>query len=173
MKIIYKGLNRIGRLCGWISCFSLVFMMLLTTTDVLLRKLFNSPILGSFEITEITLMVSVFTGICAAQSMRRHVRVTIFLNKLPWRIRCAAYGLLDLLMTVVLAFFFYAAITQTIFRYKGHWSTDILSIPYVPFYAIATFAIIVTMLLVFGDSIQYFMAMTKKEKADEVFKWYV
>ena len=65
---------------GFLALITIVIMMMLTTVDVFLRYVFNRPILGSFEVTEL-LMVSV-AGLSLAWCTLKsgHIRVDIIIN---------------------------------------------------------------------------------------------
>lgn len=75
-----------------IGCLALFMMMCLTVVDVFGRFVFNSPILGSFEITQYLIVVMVFSFIGYAQSSRWHVNVDILVNSFPKK----AQSLIDL-----------------------------------------------------------------------------
>ena len=59
-------------------------MMLLTSADALFRYLFNSPILGAYEITEKYLIVAaIFLGLSYAYRGGVFIRVTFLVDRLP------------------------------------------------------------------------------------------
>ena len=63
-----------------IGCLALLMMMGVTVVDVAGRFIFNSPILGSFEITQYLIVVMVFSFIGYAQAEKWHVNVDILVN---------------------------------------------------------------------------------------------
>ena len=68
---------------SYIGNAALAFMMLLTTTDVLGRYFFNSPVLGAYELTEYLMLIMVFSYLALAQSQKAHINVDIVFNRLP------------------------------------------------------------------------------------------
>ena len=52
-----KVVNPLSRVCHGIGSVILAFMMFITAADVCLRYFFNRPIMGAYELTEITLVV--------------------------------------------------------------------------------------------------------------------
>lgn len=52
-------------LCGWIAAAFLAAMMLLTVADVVLRKVGDSPIHGTFELVELLLVCTFFFALPA------------------------------------------------------------------------------------------------------------
>lgn len=67
---------------AWISAFFLCLMMLLTVLDVIGRYLFNMPVAGSTELTELLLSAVIFTGLPAATLDRDHVTVDFVTERL-------------------------------------------------------------------------------------------
>ncbi|MCF8092874.1 MAG: TRAP transporter small permease [Desulfotignum sp.] len=66
-----------------LGCVALFAMMCLTVVDVVGRYVFNSPILGAFEITEFMVLVMVFSFLGYAQAQKAHVTVDIVYDKFP------------------------------------------------------------------------------------------
>lgn len=62
-------------------------LMFLVVVDVVGRKLFNSPLSGTTEIAEVTLVGVVYLSISYVQRLRGHVNVDLFINLLPAPLR--------------------------------------------------------------------------------------
>jgi TRAP-type C4-dicarboxylate transport system permease small subunit len=84
-KTIAKGVGAINSALRYVCMSLLFFMMGLGTCDVLGRYLFNKPILGTYEIFEILLPAIVLLGLGYTQGDNAHVRVEIFVSRLPSR----------------------------------------------------------------------------------------
>ena len=56
-------------------------MMVLTTADVFLRYVFNSPIKGNYELQTLMMVAVVFFGLAWAQSKRGHIRMDVFSSR--------------------------------------------------------------------------------------------
>lgn len=93
-----KGYNRI--LHG-LSCVLLFAMMFLTVFDVLGRNLFNSPILGTYELTGFALAITVFFSLGAAQLKGDHIEVDFLFKKLPERAQNVCNAVIYLILTLV------------------------------------------------------------------------
>ncbi len=83
-----------------IGCLALFLMMGLTVVDVFKRHVFNTPILGSFEITRYLIVILIFAFIGHAQAQKAHVNVDIFVNAFPKK----AQALIDLFNYTVALF---------------------------------------------------------------------
>lgn len=55
----------VAKLCGWVAAVFLAAMMLLTVADVVLRKVGDSPIHGTFELVELLLVCTFFFALPA------------------------------------------------------------------------------------------------------------
>ncbi|MCC8047757.1 MAG: hypothetical protein LIO52_01500, partial [Oscillospiraceae bacterium] len=59
MQALHKVGNIISKVTifvGWISFVLVTIMMLLNTIDVILTKFFNTPVVGSYELTQRLMM---------------------------------------------------------------------------------------------------------------------
>jgi TRAP-type C4-dicarboxylate transport system permease small subunit len=66
----------------------LVFVLtVLTVAEVIARYLFNSPIPGTWELSQLMLVGIVFLGLADAQAGGRHVRVELFIRRLDPGVR--------------------------------------------------------------------------------------
>ncbi len=60
-------------LLGIIGAVALFAMMMLTSVDVVLRYAFNAPLPGAFELTELMLVVLIFSGLPLVSLSDKHV----------------------------------------------------------------------------------------------------
>jgi TRAP-type C4-dicarboxylate transport system permease small subunit len=65
------------RALGWVTGLVLLAMMALTFVDVGGRYLFNAPIPGAFEITQLLLAVMVFTALPIVTGREQHVSISL------------------------------------------------------------------------------------------------
>ena len=125
-------LGRSGVALAVIGAIMLVAMMGLTVFDVIGRYLFNSPIKGAAELTEILLCAVIFLGLGAVSLREDHVTVDLLVDYMPaWihPIRQAITGLFSggILCVVAWRLWVYA---DQIGGYNG--MTTNLSIPIAP-----------------------------------------
>lgn len=81
----------------WIGMIAFVFMMLLTTADVIGAKVFLSPIPGSLDLMMLAQLVALSFALGASYLANRHVEVEFFTPLLP--------KLLQQLVAVIIKFF--------------------------------------------------------------------
>lgn len=110
----------------------LMVMMGLTVADVIGRYVFNSPVLGAAELTELLLAATIFLGLPLVSLGQDHVTVDLFTDKLPrWTkpYRLALTGLFSGVVLAVVAWRLWINADQ-IASYAG--STNSLRIPVAP-----------------------------------------
>ena len=76
-------------------------MMLLTFADVIGRYVFNSPIMGAYEITEILMGLMIFGGLPLVSRARGHITVDFLAAALPPRLRAVQTVFLDLMCSLI------------------------------------------------------------------------
>lgn len=70
------------RWLGGVAAGIVMVMMCLTSIDVVLRYVFNSPLPGVYELQEFLLVGVVFLGLAYTQSLRGHINVDLLPNRL-------------------------------------------------------------------------------------------
>ncbi|OUD09935.1 TRAP transporter small permease protein [Marivivens niveibacter] len=127
-----QTLGRSGVTLAIIGAIMLVAMMGLTVFDVIGRYLFNSPIKGAAELTEILLCAVIFLGLGAVSLREDHVTVDLLVDYMPaWvhPIRQVLTGLFSGVILCVVGWRLWVYADQ-IGGYNG--STTNLSIPIAP-----------------------------------------
>jgi TRAP-type C4-dicarboxylate transport system permease small subunit len=84
-EAIKRVLQKMSRGIAFGGMFLLIPMMLLTTADVMGRSFFRRPITGTYELSSYLLAVFILLGIAYTYQVGGHVRVTMFVSKLPDR----------------------------------------------------------------------------------------
>ena len=117
-----------------IAASALLFAMMgLTFVDVVARYLFNSPIRGGFEVTELLLLVLIFAGLPLVSHGDEHVTMDFIDRMLPRR---ALAALVRIVHALVAAMFFFLTWQMLIKaqRIAGYGdTTDVLRIAVGPF----------------------------------------
>ena len=70
--------RRVVPVLGWFAAAVLMALMLLTCADVAGRYLFNSPVWGAFELTEMMLAALIFAALPLVSLRNEHVTVDLF-----------------------------------------------------------------------------------------------
>lgn len=149
-----RGIERVARpITGYMStlgAFALLLLMLWTVADVVLRFLFNRPILGTYEVVEYSLVAFVFMAFAYAQFCKAHIRVPVLLEKLGPRGRSLLEAISSVIVLAMGVVMTWGALLQSINQYNSHVTSAVLLIPKWPFEVISfigLFAFCVAMLV--------------------------
>lgn len=96
--------DRLFLALAWVAGVLAAVMMVTTFTDVVMRYFFNRPIVGAFEVTEITMGLLVFFALPVMIRRRENIVVNVVHDMLPPRARRAATLLSDLVCAALCAF---------------------------------------------------------------------
>jgi len=111
----------------------LLCLMCVTFVDVVARYLFNRPIRGAFELTELLLLVLIFAGLPLVSHADEHVTMDFIDRILPGRMRDAWVRLMHAACAAIM-FFLTWQIWIKAGRISGYGdTTDVLRIPVGPF----------------------------------------
>lgn len=113
--------NAYGRFVIWLGVLAgaVTFaVMWLIDANALMRKFFNAPVPGSFEITEAALVIIIFFSLAYTQRMRGHIRVTLLTRHLPLNVRHALFILAMLIGAALMAWYAWAAYTYALRSYR-------------------------------------------------------
>ncbi|MDR2089535.1 MAG: TRAP transporter small permease [Clostridiales Family XIII bacterium] len=168
MKNIAKTIDRIAQGLNWLALVCFAGIMFFIVLDVLLRFIFNRPILGSFEIVERLMFCGVFCSFAFAQVGGSHIHITMILSKVPKKAGLVIFGLGNLLSTGICGVLCFAVIQQMLLEADKHYTTAILKIPTAPFYAVVIVAMIAFAITLLWATCKCFVALFDKEAEAEV-----
>ena len=95
--------RRLALAGGWL----LLLVAVVTVLDALLRYLFNRPIQGTFEATELVLAAIIFFGLPYTGLTDGHVTVDVLTARFPGRVQSALIGINALVCACVLGLIAY------------------------------------------------------------------
>jgi TRAP-type C4-dicarboxylate transport system permease small subunit len=125
--------RRVEALLGVAASTILLAMMLLTTVDVVARYVFNRPLRGAFEVTELLLLVLIFAGLPLVSFTNEHAVMDFIDRVLGRRARRALQSGVEIVSAVLmlgLAWLVWGK-ADRIWAYRD--ATDVLRILYGPF----------------------------------------
>ena len=147
---------------NYLGAAVLVSIMVLTGADVTLRYLFNSPITGSYELTEVLMVVIVAFGLAYCASEKGHVRVDLVVSRLPRR----AQAVMNFIASLAFLSIFVIITWQSIYReqamIEATVTTYVLFIPLFPFAFVVTVGSAILCLVLLAQTIEYLDQVVKK-----------
>jgi len=88
-SMLGQGHNVFERVLSSAGGLLILILTLLVPVDVFLRYVFNHPLAGLYELSELMLVGMVYLSITYVQANKGHVVIDIFLTKIPGRPRRA------------------------------------------------------------------------------------
>lgn len=126
-------LARIDAALGAAAGVLLLAMMLLTFADVLGRYLFNAPIRGAFELTELALLALVFAGLPLVSTADEHVTMDFVDKLLPPAARTLLKRLVHLVCAAAILGLGWLVWLKAGKVAEYGDTTDVLRVPVAPF----------------------------------------
>ena len=150
---------------GCISFVCVIGMMLLNVADVVLGKIWNTRVIGAYELTQRMLMCAVFTAFAYGQSKKAHINMTILIAKLPRGLRFSLFTLMSVLSVIASGAMTLAAGAQTLVAIESGYMTEVLYIPLYPFYIVETLAMLIFTLALLYDTVLSAIAIFRDDYA--------
>jgi len=114
----------------YVGMFLLIPMMLLTSAEVVGRGVWSRPIPGTLELSSYMLAVFILLGLAYTHQARGHVRVTMFTDRLPKKVRLSLYLFTSLLSIFIIAMLCWQGYVVAL---EEKSVSDMLRIPQYPF----------------------------------------
>lgn len=128
--------KKLGSLNTWLARmggYILLGMMLLTTCDVIGRYVFNSPITGAYEVTEVMMVTVIFLFIGYTQAEKGHISIDLVVRLLPKKVRVTIDIITHLLSLFIIILITWMNILRCLELMRRNEVTAILYIPVSPF----------------------------------------
>ena len=134
-------------------------IMVLTTVDVLMRRLFDMPIKGSFEISDFLLVVVVFCSVAYVMTVKGHIIVDVFTNKYPQRFSGALSVIALTLSLIMVGLICWGSIRYGLQQTSVGEASPLLGIPAAPFIFVIAFGSALFLLVIIIQFIRIFAKM--------------
>ena len=159
-----KAINALVWVLAIIAAVVLAAMMLVTVVDVGGRYLLNRPLLGSTELTEFMMVPLCFIAFIWCTQKKLHIKLDIATKYLPpifWAVMDSIFYLLGIGLFSFIAWQNYL---KGLERLLERHTSDILVIPFYPFYFLISFASAIIVLILLLFVVQYIGKGIKKWK---------
>jgi TRAP-type C4-dicarboxylate transport system permease small subunit len=127
-----KYLTRAGKAFNLLACAAVVVMMLLSTTDVVLR-LFGKPISGAYELVGFLGTIVVSFALAFTSLEKGHIAVELLVEKLPQRAQLAIESFCNLIGALLFGMLTYKAIRYALDIKESGEVSSTLQMPIYPF----------------------------------------
>lgn len=133
-NILGRLITSPGRVGFFIAGGILGLLMLLTTADVTLRYLFNSPIVGGLEMTEYLMGALFALGISYATLTKGHISVDILHDRFSERTQAVLDSVTGIISIGMLSIVTWQTFVQAGIKYSYGAYSPALEIPAFPFF---------------------------------------
>jgi TRAP-type C4-dicarboxylate transport system permease small subunit len=161
--LLYGKLSPVTAVANAIAMVALAGMMFLTAVDVIGRKLFNSPIMGSYELIQFMMAITIGFGLAHCGMQKAHINIDLIIMHLSKRVN-ATVGI----VTGFIAFVMIGIATwQTCIYITRQASTNVessvLHIPVYPFVAIVALGLAMYCVVLIIHWMEFILQGTTKE----------
>ena len=154
----------VGNILQGIGSALLIAMMLLTASDVILRYIFNRPIIGSFELTEFMMSIFIAFAFVTCALQKSHVAIDLIVNRLPQKLQFIAGGITSLLSIFILTLLTWQSFVYIKLQYNSHVVSTSLLIPRYPFIAFLCLAFGFLVVIYLSNLFNYMSELMKWQK---------
>ncbi|MFC6487241.1 TRAP transporter small permease [Nitratireductor sp. GCM10026969] len=116
-----------------LAALLLLALMAVTGIDVVGRYLFNAPLSGAFELTELLLGTLVFVALPLVSRSGAHVEVDLLVEMLPRRVTRALGLFAALISALVLVYFGWRLAVLGVTQFEDGSRSVSLGVPFAPF----------------------------------------
>ena len=154
-SVIASGVEKFGSTI-------LMAMVLLTVTDITLRRFFNSPLPFSFELTEFLLVVVAYCYIAYTTSIGRHISVDTITSHFPQTTRKRVRTAGDFITIILFGLIAWQNVLQGNHVLNLGATTAILHVPKYPFQYMVAFGSALACLVLLLKVLNSFLRGTAK-----------
>jgi TRAP-type C4-dicarboxylate transport system permease small subunit len=167
MSKFEQTIGKLVRNLAQASMWAVFIIGFIIFADVVLRRISTKlAILGTYELTELFMIVIVFLAFGITEFDGENIQVDMVVVKLPWRLRRTIEGCMTAISAVLCAFLCYAGILQTGTLFKSGQFTAVLFIPKWPVGVIMAVGLGFLTIVLAMHTVQYFMQAFKNEKPE-------
>ena len=129
---IDQAYHRLEKTLNYVAATFLFSLMLLACSEVVMRKLFNSPIPGQADLVEISIPTMGFFGLAYCQRMAGHVRMEIVVQQLKGRAHWLFEFISNFATIIICALMIYGTYSHFLRAYELGDSTMDVELPVWP-----------------------------------------
>ncbi|WP_258360447.1 TRAP transporter small permease [Moorella sulfitireducens] len=152
------------RVCQILGMILVLTLMLLTVTHVSGRYLFKHPLIGVVEISSLMVLTLVFLTGPYNFLIDRHIKVDMILERLSVKTRIIIEFFMHCLALITACLAFWGTLRQSEMMIHSGQTTDILRIPYYPFYYVTTFGWALCVVAILTRMLKFFIQLKAVQK---------
>ena len=139
-------MKKVATIVSYLGMVNIAVLTLLTGVDVVGRYVFNSPLPGTFELTEVIMALAVAFGIVVTTSKDEHINVDAFFVKLPPPVQHGLLILASIIGALVFGVMCWKGMEAWMGSVKSSEATNLLKIPISPFKFVFAFGFLLSLI---------------------------
>lgn len=160
---IKKGIHHIASMLDKLAGLSIVLAMLLVVMNVILRRVFSSPILGTYEFTGFLTALIVAFGISACMVSNSHIAVDFLVEKLKKPVQKIIDFIINSVLSVFLGFFTYRMFGYATNLLKSHELSPTTQTPFYIFIYLIAFCFVILSIVTLFKAIDCIKGVSENE----------
>ncbi len=156
MKKFRSGMTKVCGGISYIGMFALLFATAIQVIDVILGLVSDVFIPGTNEIVPLMMVIMMFLTFGKTQLEGAHVRVDMFTNKFPPKVRCTVDGVIQVICLIFAILMAFKAFQQIGSYAARNASSEILRIPTAPFAVIEFIGFVIYAICIAITAIEHF-----------------
>ena len=161
-SLTVRVINAVSLLFAKVGLVILVAMMILTVAEVLLRYVFNRPILGSTEVIKFMMVTLAFLVLVWCTMRRGHVKVEVVARHFPLKVQAICDTIFSLFSIALYSSMAWHSLIEARDVLRRGKASDILDVPEYPFYLIVAIASGVMSLLLLNYLVESMAKVVKR-----------
>lgn len=154
--------QRVNRLLHYAAGGVLIVLTMITVVNIVGRAMFNTPVPGTVEVTEMLMVLIVYLGFGYAEHQGDHISVDLLYERSGWKVRRV--------LTVVnglVGFFVMGIVAWQLYQYagvlsRGGYESSILQVPLAPLALIAVGATVLFVLAMLATAVIGYRALREE-----------
>lgn len=155
--------NKVIDIQQFISNGFLLFIMSIITFDVLGRNLFNKPLKGTFELTELGAALLVFFALAITHRNGEHISIDFIVERFTDKIKYIINGSIEIVIAVILLIMSKHIYNNGLRMMEGKTTTTDLALSVHPFLFVITFTLIIFAITAMYKAIHYYRLAVNME----------
>lgn len=145
--------NKVFHAITWVGGIVLTINVLLVVANIILRRVFNSPIFGATEYVQYISLIAGALGLCQNEWYGGNVTMTLVLEKLSSKAREIVKFICDIISSVGFVFVSYLMINDVFSKFAKNDVTNTLGMPRWIFVAILAFGVVMLTLAIIAKTV--------------------
>lgn len=154
MSVIEKVGQLLARWLNWLAAAGIIVAMIIVCVNVIGRDFFGKPFKGTVDIVGLLGAFIIGGAIAHTQVIKGHIRIDMFVERLPARMRYIIASVITLMSLILFALISWQAILYTISNYEIGELSEVMDVPITPFAAFVAICFIVLTLVLLVDLIK-------------------